>query len=36
LTFDRGGSFGTARVLLRDGVYRFVSTDRGWLLRREA
>jgi hypothetical protein len=36
LEFDRGGGFGTARVLLREGAYRFVSTDRGWVLRRDA
>lgn len=36
LEFDRGDEFGTARVLLRDGTYRFISTDHGWALRRDA
>jgi hypothetical protein len=30
LEFDRGGSFGTARYTLTQGTYKFVATERGW------
>ena len=33
LEFDRGGSFGVARLALDDGVYVFAATDHGWGLR---
>lgn len=33
--FDRGGSFGTARYTLRDGVFQFLVTDEGWNLFRK-
>jgi hypothetical protein len=33
--FDRGGSFGTARYTLRDGIYQFTVTDGGWNLFRK-
>ncbi|MGE0608868.1 MAG: hypothetical protein AB7O62_17365 [Pirellulales bacterium] len=34
--FDRGGDFGTAERELSAGSYRFVVTDEGWDLEREA
>jgi len=35
IEFDRGGDFGTGRVLLTEGQYEFVVTNRGWdLVRR--
>jgi hypothetical protein len=36
IQFDRGGSFGLARLPLRNGVYTFIAADRGWALQREA
>ena len=35
IEYDRGGSFGTGRVLVAEGQYEFVVTNRGWdLVRR--
>jgi hypothetical protein len=36
ITFDRGSSFGLARLPLRDGVYTFIAAERGWGLQYEA
>jgi hypothetical protein len=36
LEFDRGGSFGTARYTLIQGAYKFVATERGWDLVKDA
>lgn len=32
IEFDRGGSFGSARYALSDGLYTFTPTDKGWEL----
>jgi hypothetical protein len=35
IAFDRGGQFGSARYSIREGVYDFTSTERGWELYRQ-
>ena len=35
VSFDRGGSYGTARYTVTDGTYQFVLTDKGWDLVRK-
>jgi hypothetical protein len=35
IIFHRGGNFGNAREVLRDGHYQFRATENGWILTRE-